>query len=254
MIGHVFKTKQRIVAFDHSVQTANIEQMKKYLHRLNIVVGFFLALITGIFGIVASLPTLNFSGALISLYCTFFGVGIILFEMTSSRKVHQYFRENYGFIMTYRGRVAFLVLVGFFSMGGGGTGVFTGVVAIFDALFHIYIMKRNPNMLTFIAQDDAARLDGGQYDSEAEASAGFLQRMANQAVEDPRHARQQMGQTWQQAQQINALVEKNPELVQHAQQYGKGQGVPPPMKNASVDDEFDPRSSRTETNGLLGGP
>ena len=64
----------------------------------------------------------------------------------NSPKVNKYFRENYGFFMNFYGRAIFLFSVGFFAVGAGGTGVLSGLVAMMNGIFHLYVVKRNPQM------------------------------------------------------------------------------------------------------------
>ena len=63
----------------------------------------------------------------ICLYTAFFGIQILMFELSNSPKVNKYFRENYGFFMNFYGRAIFLFSVGFFAVGAGGTGVLSGL-------------------------------------------------------------------------------------------------------------------------------
>jgi hypothetical protein len=142
-VDYAFAARDKVKRFDNNIKSGDIATMKKYLHRMNIVVGFMLMFVTGFFGVFTAATSLSPSGIVISLYSAAFGLGIVLFEMTSSRKVHQFFRENYGFIMTYKGRACFLVLVGLFSMGSEATGAITGSFAILDGLFHVYLLEGN---------------------------------------------------------------------------------------------------------------
>ena len=45
----------------------------------------------------------------ICLYTAFFGIQILMFELSNSPKVNKYFRENYGFFMNFYGRAIFLI-------------------------------------------------------------------------------------------------------------------------------------------------
>lgn len=117
----------------------------------------------------------------ICLYTAFFGALILMFELSNSPKVNKYFRENYGFFMNFSGRAIFLFSVGFFSMGAGGSGVLSGLCAMFDGFFHLYVVRANPQMKIAIKEADAARMAGISQGDDS----GMLTRVANMAVEDP---------------------------------------------------------------------
>lgn len=117
----------------------------------------------------------------ICLYTAFFGALILMFELSNSPKVNKYFRENYGFFMNFNGRAIFLFSVGLFSMGAGGSGVLSGLCAMFDGIFHLYVVRRNPPMKIAIKESDAARMAGLSQGDDS----GILTKVANMAVEDP---------------------------------------------------------------------
>lgn len=179
-------TVDKVRTFDESIRTAETDKIVKYLRRFNLLVGFCLVIFTGLFGVMTSVLDLSVSELIISAYSGFFGAGMIMFELTTSAKVAKHFRTNYGFLMTFYGRVAFLFFVGMFSAGTSASGAFAGVLAVLDSGFHLYVSRRNPRMPDFIVNDDERRLRGSEMeDSEAVAKAGFLTRMANLAIEDP---------------------------------------------------------------------
>ncbi len=117
----------------------------------------------------------------ICAYTAFFGALILMFELSNSPKVNKYFRENYGFFMNFNGRAIFLLSVGFFAMGAGGSGVLSGLVAMFDAIFHLYVVRANPQMKIAIREADAARMAGVSTGDDS----GMLTKVANMAAEDP---------------------------------------------------------------------
>merc|ERR1719486_110948 len=98
-----------------------------------------------------------------------------MFELSNSPKVNKYFRENYGFFMNFYGRAIFLISIGFFAMGAGSTGVLGGVVAMANGIFHLYMIKRNPQMKIAIREADAARMAGVSLGDDS----GILTKVAN---------------------------------------------------------------------------
>ena len=81
--------------------------------------------------------------------------------------------------------------IGFFAMGAGSTGVLGGVVAMANGIFHLYMIKRNPQMKIAIREADAARMAGISQGDDS----GILTKVANMAAEDPNKLKQtaQMG-------------------------------------------------------------
>eukprot|EP01043_Picozoa_sp_COSAG02_P024300 COSAG02_NODE_1324_length_13239_cov_12.346804_7_plen_354_part_00 len=194
--------------FDQGIQTAETAKIVKYLHRFNLLVGFCLLILTGIYGFITGMFSLALTQSVVSVYCGAFGAGMILFELTTSAKVSKFFRTNYGFLMTFYGRCAFLFFVGIFSVGTSDSGSFAGCLAILDSFFHLYVSRRNPLMPEFIEGDDARRLRGNETDdTEAAARDGFLTRMANLAVEDPAAARAKADAAFR-------FANDNPEVMQ----------------------------------------
>lgn len=154
--------------------------------------GSLLALLislSGGFGAVTTLVTLDtltspfavLSTLCICVYTGFFGILILMFELSNSPKVNKYFRENYGFFMNFNGRAIFLFSVGFFATGAGSTGVLSGFLAILDGMFHLYVVRRNPQMKIAIKESDAARMAGTSQGDDS----GIFTKVANMAVEDP---------------------------------------------------------------------
>ena len=87
--------------------------------------------------------------------------------------------------------------IGFFAMGAGSTGVLGGVVAMANGIFHLYMIKRNPQMKIAIREADAARMAGVSLGDDS----GILTKVANMAAEDPNKlkATAQMGANMAQA-------------------------------------------------------
>mgnify|MGYP007125035918 CR=1 FL=1 len=195
--------------FDEGMRTAETAKVAKYLRRFNLVVGFCLLVFTGLYGVMIGLFALEIHTVVTSTYSGGFGAGMILFELTTSGKVTKFFRTNYGFLMTFYGRCAFLFFVGIFAVGTSEAGSFSGVLALLDSLFHLYVSRRNPRMPDFIVGDDERRLRGGSEveDSEADARDGFLTRMANLAVEDPAAAKAKADAAFR-------FASDNPEVMQ----------------------------------------
>merc|ERR550514_283034 len=141
-------------AFDQGVKSAEVAVLRKKIKRFNVITGILLALVTGVLGGVMTVisvdvltsPLSVLSRMCICVYTAFFGALILMFELSNSPKVNKYFRENYGFFMNFNGRAIFLLSVGFFAMGAGGSGVLSGLVAMFDAIFHLYVVRANPQM------------------------------------------------------------------------------------------------------------
>jgi hypothetical protein len=96
----------QVIRADATVQSAETPKLQKYLHRFNLLTGLMLLLWTGLFGVITSVLSLSIVGVLMCTYCAGFGMAMIAFEMSSSARVVKYFRVNYGFAMTYRGRCA----------------------------------------------------------------------------------------------------------------------------------------------------
>lgn len=151
----------------------------------------YIVSVTGVLGGVFSVlsvetltsPLQVMSQMCICVYTAFFGALILMFEVSNSPKVNKYFRENYGFFMNFHGRAIFLFSVGFFSMGctTGGTGVLSGLCAILDGFFHLYVVRANPQMKIAIKESDAARMAGLSTGDDS----GIMTKVANMAVEDP---------------------------------------------------------------------
>ena len=202
-------TIERARHFDEGMRTAETAQVMKQLRRFNLLVGFCLLVFTGLYGVMTGLFTLNFHQVVTSTYSGGFGAGMILFELTTSGKVTKYFRTNYGFLMTFYGRCAFLFFVGIFAASTSEAGSFSGVLALLDSLFHLYVSRRNPRMPDFIVGDDKRRLRGGSEmeDTEADARDGFLTRMANLALEDPAAAKAKADAAFR-------FASDNPEVMQ----------------------------------------
>ena len=82
-------------------------------------------------------------------------------------------------------------------MGAGSTGVLGGVVAMANGIFHLYMIKRNPQMKIAIREADAARMAGVSLGDDS----GILTKVANMAAEDPNKlkATAQMGANMAQA-------------------------------------------------------
>jgi len=194
--------------FDEGIRTAETARIVKMLKRFNLLVGFSLLVFTGLYGAITGLLSLALTQVIVSAYCGGFGAGMIMVEITTSARLAKTMRENCGFLMTFYGRCAFLFFVGMFALGNTGGGAFSGVLAILDALFHLYVSQRNPAMPEFIKSDDERRLHGMDTpDSEADAKAGFLTRMANLAVEDPAAAKAKADAAFR-------FANENPEVMQ----------------------------------------
>ena len=194
--------------FDDDIRTAETAKIVRYLHRFNLVVGFCLFIFTGLYGFITGLFTLAVTQCIVSGYSGAFGAGMILFELTTSAKVAKFFRTNYGFLMTFYGRCAFLFFIGIFSLGTTNAGSFSGFLAILDSLFHLYVSRRNPGMPEFIQSDDERRLRGKEMeDTETAARDGFLTRMANLAVDDPAAAKAKADAAFR-------FANENPEVMQ----------------------------------------
>jgi hypothetical protein len=286
VIDKVMATGQGLRAYDETVRSGDIDKLKRHLHRFNMLVGTLLVVVAGVLQAIMQVLSLSVSGTVVSLYCAAFGVGVLMYEKTTSVKVQNYLRVNYGFVMTHNGRTVFLLLVGLFACGAGGLGTFAGCFAVIDAIFHVYVVKRAPGMKEFVHHDSEARLEGGHYDSEAQASADFMTRMANTAFEDPSAARQMLSSRYSDARKVGDFAQQNPQLVQTAMSMGgataggaggagagvntggapqpeaphglNGGALPDPrreMADVSLDDDFDPRSGAgevVEKRGLLG--
>jgi len=176
-------------AFDSGVRTAEAAVLRKKIKRFNIITGLLMAIVTGGFGAVLTVistdaithPLQVMSTVCICVYTAFFGALILMFELSNSPKVNKYFRENYGFFMNFNGRAIFLFSVGFFAMGAKGTGVLSGLCAMFDGIFHLYVVRRNPQMKIAIKEADAARMAGVSTGDDS----GILTKVANMAAEDP---------------------------------------------------------------------
>lgn len=149
-----------------------------------------LGIVAGILGAVVAVldigelwpPTNYISQLMMCVYCTYFGLLILMFELSNSPKVNKYFRENLGFYMTLGGRATFLFSMGLFALGAGGTsGYLAGACLIFDGMFHLYVVRRNPGIRAALREQDRARLKGETQGDDS----GMITRVANMAVEDP---------------------------------------------------------------------
>ena len=209
------------------IKNAEVAVLRKKIKKFNVITGLLLAVVTGAspaccgseglrwsdrpsmmaggLGAVMSVisvdtlasPFTAASTVCICLYTAFFGIQILMFELSNSPKVNKYFRENYGFFMNFYGRAIFLFSVGFFAVGAGGTGVLSGLVAMMNGIFHLYVVKRNPQMKIAIKEADAARMAGISQGDDS----GILTKVANMAAEDPNKlkATAQMGANMAQA-------------------------------------------------------
>lgn len=130
---------------------------------------------------VVTSPLSVMSKLCICAYTAFFGLLILMFELSTSQKTNKYYRENYGFFMNFYGRAIYLFSIGFFAFGAGGSGVISGIIAMLNGIFHLYVMKANPAMKLAIKEADAARMAGVSMGDDS----GILTKVANMAVEDP---------------------------------------------------------------------
>jgi hypothetical protein len=201
------------------VKTGEVAALKKQLKRINIFAGFCLAAIGGVFGMFSSgfslevltSPSMYIAKLILSLYCLYFGMMILMFELSNSPKVNRFFRENFGavsvplsetdstlhsrwgaprtyhimmlgaragFYMTFGGRSAFFIGVGLFASGSGNAGL-SGLILVLDAFYHFYVVSRNPGLRQSIHADGEARLAGESTGDDS----GMFTKMANMAAE-----------------------------------------------------------------------
>ena len=135
----------------------------------------------------------------------YFGLMVLMFEVSNSPKVNRFFRENFGFYMTFGGRSAFFFGVGFFACGTAGVGVLAGLLFVFNAIYHFYVVLRNPAIGQHLKDENQARLAG---DFQGDDS-GFMTKVANMAVEDPNKLAAN-------AKMAGNLAQQNPGLAQAA--------------------------------------
>lgn len=100
-----------------------------------------------------------------------------------------------------------------FACGTGAAGVLSGAVLVGDAVFHLYLAKRRPELRALMKETDKARREGT---SEGDDS-GIATRVANMAVEDPNKLKQ-MGKTGAN------MAASNPGMASAALGMGMGMG------------------------------
>ena len=118
-----------------------------------------LMVLTGILAFVNALPA-AFSSLLLSVYVGGFGALLLLYEFTASTEL----KQDFGFMYTYAGRAAFLLLVANLSWTCSPIGFYCAVLTNANAAVQAYIIFAHPSFVEgqasrfAIGGDDAAMM------------------------------------------------------------------------------------------------
>ena len=138
------------------IQTTPLSRLTKFMAWGNRANAALLAL-TGAMGVFSmfSQPSSDLlSSALLSLYVVGSGALLLRYEMAVGVEL----RRDYGFMYTYAGRAAFLLLAGNLAWTCKPLGLPTAVITNANALFSAYVMWQHPS---FVAGHASAVAIGG---------------------------------------------------------------------------------------------
>ena len=121
-----------------------------------------LLVVTGLVGLFTALTNaklLMFENALLSVYVGGFGALLLYYEFSAGTDL----RQNYGFMYTYLGRAAFLLLVANLSWTCAPLGLLCAVATNANGIASAYVMYAHPSFISGAANPTAI----GGFDGEA---------------------------------------------------------------------------------------
>ncbi|KAL3664818.1 hypothetical protein V7S43_009998 [Phytophthora oleae] len=116
--------------------------LMRYLRYANVVLAVLQAL-AGFLGLF-NLVVLDITCFLISVYAIIFALLLLAFECRF-KHMEPWIRQQFGFLFTYRGRTAFIFIVGFMDFGmEGSLSYFVGFLMCGNAILSLLIMLFHP--------------------------------------------------------------------------------------------------------------
>ncbi|KAG7394097.1 hypothetical protein PHYBOEH_005835 [Phytophthora boehmeriae] len=116
--------------------------LMRYLRYANVVLAVLQAL-SGFMGLF-NLVVLDITCFFISVYAIIFALLLLAFECRF-KHMEPWIRQQFGFLFTYRGRTAFIFIVGFMDFGmEGSLAYFVGMLMCGNALLSLLIMLFHP--------------------------------------------------------------------------------------------------------------
>ncbi|KAI9981528.1 hypothetical protein PInf_009281 [Phytophthora infestans] len=116
--------------------------LMRYLRYANVVLAVLQAL-AGFMGLF-NLVVLDITCFLISVYAIIFALLLLAFECRF-KHMEPWIRQQFGFLFTYRGRTAFIFIVGFMDFGmEGSLPYFVGFLMCSNAILSLLIMLFHP--------------------------------------------------------------------------------------------------------------
>ncbi|KAL1523763.1 hypothetical protein AB1Y20_018688 [Prymnesium parvum] len=129
-----------------------VRQPLARLHSVGRAIHFVSAamlLLTGVLGLLSTFDHLSnaLSSVMLSLYSAGFGSLLLRYELASTA-LADHFRARYGFMFTYAGRAAFLLLAGNLTWTISPLGWLTAILLNLGALFLGYILSAHPDFVS----------------------------------------------------------------------------------------------------------
>ncbi|CAH0482816.1 unnamed protein product [Peronospora belbahrii] len=116
--------------------------LMRYLRYANVILAVLQAL-AGFLGLF-NLVVLDITCFLISIYSIIFALLLLAFECRF-KHMEPWIRQQFGFLFTYRGRTAFIFIVGFMDFGmEGSLPYFVGFLMCGNAILSLFIMLFHP--------------------------------------------------------------------------------------------------------------
>ncbi|RLN60747.1 hypothetical protein BBP00_00005803 [Phytophthora kernoviae] len=125
-----------------SMKMMEAATLMRYLRYANVVLAVLQAL-SGFLGLF-NLVVLDITCFFISVYAIIFALLLLAFECRF-KHMEPWIRQQFGFLFTYRGRTAFIFIVGFMDFGmEGSLAYFVGMLMCGNALLSLLIMLFHP--------------------------------------------------------------------------------------------------------------
>ncbi|CAI5708941.1 unnamed protein product [Peronospora destructor] len=128
--------------YGQKIQTMEAVTLMRYLRYANVVLAVLQAL-AGFLGLF-NLMVLDITCFFISIYAIIFALLLLAFECRF-KHMEPWIRQQFGFLFTYRGRTAFIFIVGFMDFGmDGSLPTFVGLLMCGNAILSLLIMLFHP--------------------------------------------------------------------------------------------------------------
>jgi hypothetical protein len=130
--------------------------------------------VLGVFGALSHAAADTFSSLLLSIYVGGFGALLLMYELSAGAEL----RRDYGFMYTYLGRAAFLLLCGNLAWTCDPLGMVAAISTNANAVLSAYVMWAHPSFVGGVASATAiGGFDGEQgteliYNGGAHAGIG----------------------------------------------------------------------------------